>query len=267
MRLARQALTAISQRPGGLGCGFRHHSATSSASRRCRKQQPDGVAFISMEYVDGMTLSGWRLQQPQQVFAWDRLAPLVQQLCAAVEYAHGEGVIHPDLKPANVMLDSKGRVKLADFGIAAVVSDSVSRVSARSRSGGTLAYMSPQQLAGREPTAADDLYALGATLYELLSGRPPFYRGDLTHQVLNLPAQPLEERLLELGIDNPVPLQVAALIMACLAKDPALRPITVRAMVEWIGAEAPTSPTAAEPAPPKPPGSASACGLGRRAHC
>ena len=108
-------------------------------------QQPDGIAFISMEYVDGMTLSGWRLQQANQVFTWEQLAPLVQQLCAALEYAHGEGVIHRDLKPANVMLDRRGRVKLADFGIAAVVSDSVSRVSVRSSTGGTLAYMSLQR--------------------------------------------------------------------------------------------------------------------------
>ena len=187
-------------------------------------QQPDGMAFISMEYVDGMTLSGWRLQQPKQVFGWEQLAPLVQQLCTALDYAHSEGVIHRDLKPANVMLDRKGRVKLADFGIAAVVSDSVSRVSVRSSTGGTLAYMSPQQLRGQRPSPSDDIYALGASLYELLSGRPPFYRGDITHQVLNEPAQPLEERLLELGIDNPVPPDVVALIMACLAKDPAQRP-------------------------------------------
>ena len=80
-------------------------------------QQPDGVAFISMEYVDGPTLSALRLQQPRQVFAWEQLAPLVQQLCTALEYAHGEGVIHRDLKPANVMLDSRGRVKLAISGL------------------------------------------------------------------------------------------------------------------------------------------------------
>jgi serine/threonine protein kinase len=209
-------------------------------------QQPDGVAFISMEYVDGPTLSALRLQQPRQVFAWEHLAPLAQQLCAALEYAHGEGVIHRDLKPANVMLDSRGRVKLADFGIAAVVSDSVSRVSARSSSGGTLAYMSPQQLAGSQPTVADDIYALGATLYELLSGRPPFYRGDLTHQVLNVPAQPLEQRLLESGIDNPVPPEVGALIMACLAKDPTLRPASPRGVAEWIGLETPRSQAAVE---------------------
>ena len=200
-------------------------------------QQPDGIAFISMEYVDGMTLSGWRLQQPKQVFGWEQLAPLVQQLCAALEYAHSEGVIHRDLKPANVMLDQKGRVKLADFGIAAVVSDSASRVSVRSRTGGTLPYMSPQQVAGEEPRAADDLYALGATLYELLSGRPPFYRGDITHQVLNVAARPLPERMLEVGIDNPVPGDVAALILACLAKEPTQRPQSARAVAEWVGLE------------------------------
>jgi serine/threonine protein kinase len=218
-------------------------------------QQPDGVAFISMEYVDGPTLSALRLQQPRQVFAWEQLAPLVQQLCAALEYAHGEGVIHRDLKPANVMLDSRGRVKLADFGIAAVVSDSVSRVSARSSSGGTLAYMSPQQLAGKMPTASDDVYALGATIYELVTGRPPFFSGDLTYQVMNVPPTPVPERLLELGVDNPVPPEVGAIIMACLAKLPEERPASVAAATVWFtpGA-APEAPEAAqlplEPAKP-----------------
>ena len=200
-------------------------------------QQPDGIAFISMEYVDGMTLSGWRLQQANQVFTWEQLAPLVQQLCVALEYAHGEGVVHRDLKPANVMLDSRGRVKLADFGIAAVVSDSVSRVSVRSSTGGTLAYMSPQQIRGQTPTVADDVYALGASVYELLTGRPPFYRGDITHQALNEPAAPLADRVLELGVDNPVPDQVGALVMACLAKEPEGRPTSARAVAEWIGLE------------------------------
>ena len=209
-------------------------------------QQPDGIAFISMEYVDGMTLSGWRLQQANQVFTWEQLAPLVQQLCAALEYAHGEGVIHRDLKPANVMLDSKGRVKLADFGIAAVVSDSVSRVSVRSSTGGTLAYMSPQQIRGQQPTVADDVYALGASLYELLTGRPPFYRGDITHQVLNEPAAPLAERVREFGVDNPVPDPVAALIMACLSKDPAPRPQSAQAVAGWLNQGTATS---SEPVP------------------
>ena len=206
-------------------------------------QQPDGVAFISMEYVDGLTLSGWRLQQANQVFTWEQLAPLAVQLCAALEYAHSEGVIHRDLKPANAMLDSRGRVKLADFGIAAVVSDSVSRVSVRSSTGGTLAYMSPQQIRGQHPTVADDVYALGASLYELLTGRPPFYRGDITHQVLNEPTLPLADRVLELGVDNPVPDPVGALVMACLAKEPEGRPTSGRAVAEWIGLETVRKPS------------------------
>jgi serine/threonine protein kinase len=200
-------------------------------------EEPGGMAFIAMEYVDGSTLAGLRLQQPERVLSWEFLRPLVQQLCAALDYAHGEKVIHRDLKPANVMVDGKKRLKLADFGIAATVSDSVSRVSGRHATSGTLPYMSPQQLAGKRPSVADDIYALGATLYELLTSKPPFYTGDLTHQVLHEPPEPLDERLVRLELANPVPPDVAALIMACLAKDPAQRPQSARAVAEWVGLE------------------------------
>jgi serine/threonine protein kinase len=75
--------------------------------------------LISMEYVDGRNLSELRVRAEGGVLTWEFLEPLVRQLCDALNYAHGEGVIHRDLKPGNVMLDSRGRVKLADFGIAA----------------------------------------------------------------------------------------------------------------------------------------------------
>jgi Protein kinase domain len=200
-------------------------------------EEPDGMAFIAMEYVDGPTLAGLRLEQPERVLSWEFLRLLVQQLCAALDYAHGEKVIHRDLKPANVMVDGKGRLKLADFGIAATVSDSVSRVSGRHATSGTLPYMSPQQLAGKRPSVADDIYALGATLYELLTSKPPFHTGDLTHQVLHEVPEPLDERLAGLDLANPVAADVSALIMACLAKDPGQRPQSARAVAEWVGLE------------------------------
>lgn len=199
-----------------------------------------GNAFISMEFVDGHTLAAYRVEQPTRVLSWEFLRPLVLQLCAALDYAHGEKVIHRDLKPANVMLDSKWRLKLADFGIAATVSDSVSRVSHRHATSGTLPYMSPQQLTGKRPTVTDDIYALGATLYELLTSKPPFHTGDLTHQVLNEPPEPMMERLAALEIQNEIPPEVAAVVMACLAKDPAQRPQTAAAVAEWLsGASVP----------------------------
>src|SRR5262249_17449611 len=130
-------------------------------------EPPGEAAFILMEYVAGRTLSEARVEQPSRVLTWEYLRPLVQQLCAALEYAHGEHVIHRALKPGNIMVDSSGRLKLTDFGIAAVVSESVSRISRKQTASGTLIYMSPQQLTGKHPQVLDDLYALGATLYEL----------------------------------------------------------------------------------------------------
>ncbi len=204
-------------------------------------------AFISMECVDGPNLSDLRLEQPERVFTWKYLEPLVKQLCEALDYAHSEKVIHRDLKPANMMLDSRGRLKLSDFGIAAQVSDSVSRVSmVRHGKSGTVTYMSPQQMDGKLPQVTDDIYALGATLYELLTSRPPFFTGDISHQVRNLLPQPIDERLAELEIQNEVPPAVAALIMACLGKSPEQRPMSARAVADWIGFQ-PVAPAAPDP--------------------
>jgi uncharacterized delta-60 repeat protein len=199
------------------------------------------LPFISMEFVDGANLAALRVEQASRFFTWDFLKPLVKQLCEALDYAHAEGVIHRDLKPGNMMLDRKGRLKLADFGIAATINDSSNRVSVKNPTAGTLAYMSPQHLRGEIPKAADDIYALGATLYELLTSTPPFFTGDIVHQIEAVPVKPLEERLWELGMENPVPPDVAALILACLAKDPAQRPPSAGAVAEWIGLGGATS--------------------------
>lgn len=207
-------------------------------------EEGDGTAFIAMEYVDGPTLAGLRVEQPARVLEWDYLRPLVEQLCAALDYAHGEKVVHRDLKPANVMVDRKGRLKLADFGIAAVASNSMSRVSVKHSTSGTLPYMSPQQVTGKRPQAADDIYALGATLYELLTGKPPFHSGDITHQILHEAPEPMEDRLAALGMQNEIPPDAASLIMACLGKEPGQRPQSARVVAGWIGLELDMKPSA-----------------------
>lgn len=133
------------------------------------------TSAISMEYVDGATLSALRLDEPGQMFSEEKLAPWVGQLCAALDYAHADArVVHRDLKPSNLMIDARGRLKVLDFGIAASLSESVSQVTNLTGSSGTPAYMSPQQVRGQDSSESDDLYALGVTLYELLAGQPPF---------------------------------------------------------------------------------------------
>ena len=185
---------------------------------------PDEMVFISMEYVDGPNLHAFRASQREKVLSWSFLESLVTQLCAALEYAHEEKVIHRDLKPANLMLDNNGRLKLADFGLARVITDSVSRISGVGLTSGTLMYMSPQQADGKTPRVTDDIYSVGATLYELLTSTPPFYSGDVGYQARNHQPQRINDRLAELGLSNDIPELVSVLVMSCLAKDPEHRP-------------------------------------------
>ncbi|MEW6306490.1 MAG: serine/threonine-protein kinase, partial [Verrucomicrobiota bacterium] len=197
----------------------------------------DETPFISMEYVDGPSLAKHKAAQPQRCFTWEAVQPLVRQLCEALEYAHARGVIHRDLKPGNIMLDAGGCLKLADFGIAASLSDLPSRRTGGYGVSGTPAYMSPQQLDGKAPQPADDIYSLGATLYELLTSKPPFHSGDIAHQTRQLAPDSLENRLAELGVSNVVPPEVSSVVAACLAKTPGQRPPSARAVAERIGLE------------------------------
>ncbi|MEO5803620.1 MAG: protein kinase [Verrucomicrobiota bacterium] len=210
-------------------------------------EAPGEVAFISMEYVDGSNLYSLRSEQPNHVFSWNYLKPLIKQLCEALEYAHGENVIHRDLKPSNMMLDAKGRLKLADFGIAAAISDPLQGYYLRHAASGTITHMSPQQMAGKPATISDDIYALGATLYDLLTSTTPFEGEDIPTQVQNSFVEPIAIRLAKLKLPNEIPPHVSAMIMACLTKDTEQRPQSARAVADWIGFN--TSSTAIRSAP------------------
>ena len=215
--------------------------------------------FIAMEYVDGPNLHFVREARHTKVLPWAFLVPIVRQLCGALDYAHSEKVVHRDLKPANLMLDSSGRLRLADFGLARVAHDSVTRLSGMTMPGGTVNFMSPQQADGQPAQPADDIYSLGATLYDLLTSRPPFYEGDVGYQVRHNRPAPMSQRLLELGLANEIPSEVSALVMACLAKEPEQRPPNAKAILDFLDAAEKQQPAALVPnapgpaAPPVPP--------------
>jgi serine/threonine protein kinase/Tfp pilus assembly protein PilF len=181
---------------------------------------------ISMEYIDGETLSNLRTEKEQKVFEPDEIATWTSQLCAALDYAHNHAkVIHRDLKPANLMVNQRGDLKVSDFGIARSLGDSVSRLTMEQGRSGTLVYMSPQQLGGERGTHLDDIYSLGASVYELLTSKPPFYSGNIDRQIRERIAPSMTERRKELDIEPPlVPPVWEDAVAACLAKDPSQRP-------------------------------------------
>jgi len=123
-------------------------------------------------------------------------------------YAHNKKVIHKDIKPQNMMLTKEGVIKLMDFGIAETVHSSMSRLK-KTGSSGTLVYMSPEQLRGKDVGKEADIYSLGATLYELLTGNPPFYRGDIYSQIINEKPEPLA------GVST----QINRIVLKCLEKE------------------------------------------------
>ena len=202
---------------------------------------------ISMEYVDGETLSNLRVLLPDNVFSAETLAPLIRQLCAALDYAHTQGkMVHHDLKPSNCMVTGSRELKLYDFGIARSLSDSVTRLTKQEGTAGTLPYMSPQQLMGEDPSVLDDVYSLGATIYELLSGKPPFYTGNIAMQVLEKTPTSMMERRQAFGIQaeppvasgvEPIPKEWEETVAACLEKEPEKRPQSAREVAGRLGLE------------------------------
>jgi serine/threonine-protein kinase len=193
--------------------------------------ETEGRPFIVMEYVPGATLAQCETLPPHEAVA------LVLQACAGLQHAHEAGLVHRDLKPANLLLREDGVLKIADFGIARAAE--ATRLTQLGTILGTAAYLSPEQAAGEEVTAATDIYSLGAVLYELLTGQLP-YRfeslGELALKQRDGVITPVRD------IDPRVPEPVEAAVMHCLARDPQFRPASAAELAqELAGASDPAA--------------------------
>lgn len=179
--------------------------------------ESDGLVFIVMELVPGVTLG--QLARREGPIDPARATRLVADAADALAHAHDRGVVHRDVSPSNVMVTPSGRVKVLDFGIARAARGS-GAVRSGSDARGTLAYVAPEQANGEGGDQRADVYALGAVLYELLTGRPPF-EGGSTRQVAELVRHRPPAHLRSLRRDVPAALE--DVVTRCLAKDPSTR--------------------------------------------
>jgi hypothetical protein len=199
-------------------------------------ERSEGRVFLVMEFLEGGDLGQLRGRSFE---SWARAA---DDVAAALEALHAKGLVHRDLKCANVFLDGTGRAKLGDFGLTALAGSLPA--------GGSPYNASPQQLRGEPASPADDLYAYGALLYELIAGHPPYYPEITRDRVLHEPAPPLLPR-------GAVPAGVRELALRLLAKSPAERPASATvaraklaaAAADEAGALAPLAHDAPAPLP------------------
>lgn len=174
-------------------------------------------AYIAMEYVEGTPLSA-RTQKNTLIKDYDLLYWIIESVADALNYAHEKGVIHRDIKPSNILYDEKnGKVKVSDFGIARIVNSSATRTGEIM---GSPLYMSPEQIKGEVLTGKTDVYSLGVSFYQLLTGDLPF-KGDtipaITHQIVQGKFIPVDEH-------NPkVPASAQKIIAKAMHKDPGRR--------------------------------------------
>jgi WD40 repeat protein/tRNA A-37 threonylcarbamoyl transferase component Bud32 len=179
-----------------------------------------GRPYFSMKLVEGGTLAG-RIAGRPSAMANREAAKLLATLARAVHYAHQRGILHRDIKPGNILLDTKGEPHLTDFGLAKLIEkDSV--ITRTVAVLGTPAFMSPEQAAGRmrEITTAADVYGLGAVFYELLTGHPPFAGGTTMETVRKvMDEEPVRPSAMTPAVDR----DLDTVCLKCLEKDPQRR--------------------------------------------
>ena len=174
----------------------------------------DGIGFLIMEYVPSKSLAD--LYHKEKAIDPTRLLPILIQTARGLFVAHSHGVIHRDVKPANIMVSETGNVKITDFGVS--YSSDQEQITQDGMVVGTAQYISPEQAQGEQATAQSDIYSLGVVAYEGLCGHRPFTGAtpvDIAAAHVNDPVPPLPEN---------VDLQLRQFIMSMLAKDPKDRP-------------------------------------------
>jgi tetratricopeptide (TPR) repeat protein len=203
--------------------------------------EEDGRPYLVTELMAGGDLEGVVAEAPQGHVPLQQVLELAKGICRGLAFAHEQGLVHRDLKPGNVWLTEDGRPKIGDFGLALRLG--ASRLTQTGTIVGTASYLPPEQALGAEVTPQSDLYSLGALLYELVTGRPPFLGDDpvaVISQHINTP--PVAPR----WHTPECPRALEALVLRLLAKDPAERPQSAADVLAALEAIDPAA--AADPA-------------------
>ena len=198
--------------------------------------EEDGVPYIVMEYVEGETLADLMARRGPPDAA--RADALVRLVCAGLAQAHGAGLVHRDIKPQNLLVRSDDTVKIADFGVARLLN--ATQLTQEGTVLGTAAYLAPEQALGERVTGAADVYSLGAVLYELLAGRPPYVfetLAELTVKQREAPPPPIA------GVAP----ELEEVVLRCLRPEPDERPASPAALARELAQASPELPT--EPLP------------------
>lgn len=176
------------------------------------------LPYIVMEYVDGETLRD--IVRADGPMSARRTMEIMGDVCAALDFSHRNGIIHRDVKPANVMINRAGSVKVMDFGIARAIADGASTMTQTAAVIGTAQYLSPEQARGEQVDARSDVYAAGCVLYELLTGEPPF-TGDspvaVAYQHVREDPRPPST------VYADVPTSLDSIVLKAMSKNPANR--------------------------------------------
>ena len=187
----------------------------------------DGSCYFSMKFVEGGQLDEVAKREPMPI---RQAVELIAKVARTVHYAHEHGILHRDIKPGNILLDAKGEPHLTDFGLARLV-ESESSVTHTLDVLGTPSYMAPEQAVGNNAAVSSvtDVYGLGAVLYQLLTGQPPF-AGGTTYETIKLllDTEPRQPRLLNPKIDR----DLSTICLKCLEKDPKRRYSSALALAE-----------------------------------
>jgi serine/threonine protein kinase len=209
--------------------------------------EDEGRPFIVMEYVPGETLA--RVLLRRRRLPADEAAALARQTALGLQHAHDAGLVHRDVKPQNLLLRDDGVLKIADFGIARAAE--FSRLTQLGTVLGTASYLAPEQALGEEVGPEADIYSLGAVLYELLTGRPPYEfasLADLAEKQRDGTIVPVRD------LEPSVPSELEALVMRCLAREPRFRPASAGEVAGALAEEPQTKPlpTSSDETMPRP---------------
>ncbi|MEV0682423.1 Stk1 family PASTA domain-containing Ser/Thr kinase [Nocardia sp. NPDC050378] len=199
------------------------------------------LPYIVMEYVEGDTLRD--IVRGKGPLAPRKAMEIVADVCAALDFSHKAGIVHRDMKPANIMINRAGAVKVMDFGIARAIADSSNPMTQTAAVIGTAQYLSPEQARGETVDARSDVYSVGCVLFEILTGQPPF-TGDSPVAVAYQHVK--EDPPLPSSVNPAVPRELDSVILKAMAKNPANRYQTAAEMradlIRVLGGQKPSAP-------------------------